>query len=84
MLAYQCCYIANFSQVIAPISDLIKIKHTEFKVTPQAQEAFEFIKETITSRTMLYHPNFDEELYASSDASHIGAGGWIYLSSFSV
>ena len=77
MLAYQCAYIANFSQVIAPISDLIK-KHAEFKMTPEAQQAFEDIKNTITDKTMLYHPNFNEELYASSDASHIGAGGWLY------
>ena len=77
MLAYQCAYIPNFSAVIAPISDLIR-KKAEFKVTPEAQEAFDLIKKTISAQTMLYHPNFNEELYASSDASHIGAGGWLY------
>ena len=77
MLAYQCSYIQNFSAVIAPLSDLIK-KGQDFRMTPEAQQAFDHIKETITHRTMLYHPNFSEELYAASDASFIGAGGWLY------
>ena len=57
MLAYQCSYIANFSTVIAPISDLIK-QHGEFKFTPEAQEAFEHIKTTITEKNYVITSRF--------------------------
>jgi hypothetical protein len=49
-----------------------------FKLTKEAFAAYDAIKKYIENTTMLYHINFEKPLYLSTDASNVGAGGFLY------
>ena len=79
MLAYLSSFIPHFSSTCAPLYSLLKDQKTKpFTLTEEAMVAYEQIKNYISKATMLFHPNFDEPLYLSTDASNVGAGGFLY------
>jgi hypothetical protein len=40
-------------------------------------EAYEKIKECLSSETLLYHPDFEKDLYLSVDSSNVGIGSFL-------
>jgi hypothetical protein len=53
-------------------------KTKKFQLTEEAMQAFHEIKEVIKQQTMIYHMQFDKPLYIATDASQVGAGGFLY------
>lgn len=70
-------YIAGFADIAAPMTDLIK-KHARFVWTPEAQVAFEQLKERLTTAPVLSHPDFSRPFVIQCDASRNGVGGVLY------
>ena len=66
-------FIPNLSQICRPIHDLTK-KNTAFVWGPQKEEAFQHVKEVLTSDLIIkpFDPKLPSELY--TDASRIGIG----------
>ena len=60
----------------APLNDLLK-KDKTLDWTPQCQEAFEKLKETLTSELFLTHFNPELKIIVASDASQYGIGACI-------
>ena len=75
-LAYICSFIPNYSELTAPISELLKQK--TFQITNEATDAFHNIKNILSAQMILYHPRFDKDIILQSDASHNAIGGLIY------
>lgn len=70
-------YIANFSAIAAPITDLMRTA-SKFVWTPDAQAAFETLKERMTSAPFLTHPDFTKPFVIQCDASITGVGSVLY------
>lgn len=70
-------YIANFSSIASPITDLLKGKG-QFSWTPEAQAAFDELKGRLTSAPVLTHPDFSRPFTIQCDASITGVGGVLY------
>ncbi len=69
----------NFSTACSPLYALLRNQKTQpFKLTKEAMEAYEQIKNYISQTTLLYHVNLEEPLYLSTDASNVGAGAFLY------
>ena len=78
MLAYLASFIPHFSTVCAPLYALLKKNNVPFKLTKEALVAYDVLKEYIGKTTMLYHVDLERPLYLSTDASNVGAGGFLY------
>jgi hypothetical protein len=79
MLAFISSFIPNFSTACYPIYALLKNqKSQKFCLTKEAVEAYESIKNFLKKETMQYHPDFSKPMYLSTDASQVGAGGFLY------
>lgn len=70
-------YIANFSAIAAPITDLMKANQ-KFLWTPEAQSAFETLKNSLTSAPLLTHPDFTRPFIIQCDASITGVGSVLF------
>lgn len=70
-------YIARFASIAAPITDLLG-KHPRFIWTNEAQEAFDQLKQRLTSAPVLSHPDFSKPFFIQCDASNMGVGGVLY------
>lgn len=70
-------FIANFSAISAPITDLLG-NNKKLNWTPQAQSSFETLKEKLTSAPVLTHPDFSRPFYIQCDASITGVGAVLY------
>ena len=77
-LAYQCAFIPSYSQLTAPLSELLKGK--VFQMTREAEEAFHKINNLLARDLMLYHPRYDHDAILQSDASATAVGGVLYQS----
>ncbi|XP_031758562.1 uncharacterized protein LOC108647661 [Xenopus tropicalis] len=66
-------FIRNFSEVIRPITDLTKQK-VKFNWSPQAQRAFDKLKENFTSVPILAHPVPSQPFTLEVDASECAVG----------
>ena len=78
MLAYVSSFIPHFSSVCAPLYALLKSQNVPFRLTKEALAAYDALKEYIGRTTMLYHVNLSKPIYLSTDASNVGAGGFLY------
>lgn len=69
-------FIANYAAIASPITDLIG-KQT-FHWTTEAQNAFETLKDRLTSSPILSHPDFKRPFVIQCDASMTGVGSVLY------
>lgn len=75
MTNYYRRFIADFSGVTAPISDLLKGKPRKIQWTEKANEAFNHLKKLMISAPILTNPNFNEEFSLQTDASDLAVAG---------
>lgn len=73
-------FIPNFSEIAAPITDLTK-QGKKFKWTPEAQLAFQTLKDKLTSAPVLINPNYNRPFFIRCDASTQGIGSVLYQKS---
>lgn len=70
-------FIPNFSSLTAPLSNLIS-KGPKFKMTEEAIESFDKLKQLLNTAPVIVHPNFKEHFYLQCDASNYGIGAVLY------
>ena len=70
-LNFYCCFIESFSKVAHPLNVLIS-KKLPFEWTTERQQAFEQLKEKITTMPALHMPNDEDPFYIEIDRSGIG------------
>ena len=63
--------IEGYSLIMGPMTDLLK-KDTPFIWGPEQQQAFDTIKERLTTASVLAHPNFERPFLLYTDASKEG------------
>lgn len=73
MVGYYRCFCANFSAVVAPLTDLLKTS-SQFVWAPACQSAFERVKGLLSNAPVLAAPQWDKEFQLEVDASMVGAG----------
>lgn len=66
-------FIENFSSVVFPISETLSTKK-KFVWTPEAEIAFNKIKDLLTSAPILSNPDFEKKFFVQCDASDYGIG----------
>ena len=69
-------FIQDFAEIAASLHRLIA-KTTEFKWTPECDQAFRVLKEKLVSAPVLAFPCFGEEFVVDCDASDYGLGAVI-------
>ena len=67
-------FIKNFSDITAPISDLLKKDKKKFLWTPEADNALSRLKNALISPPILANPDFQEKFTIESDASDLAVG----------
>mgnify|MGYP002804382785 CR=1 FL=1 len=70
---YYRWFINHFSQVVAPISHLLR-KKVPFIWSVQAEDAFVYLKRAFSTAPVLAHPNPDEAFIVEADASEVALG----------
>ncbi|GKA08098.1 RNA-directed DNA polymerase, partial [Tanacetum coccineum] len=65
-------FIKNFSTIVSPMTEVTRFK--TFTWTPQAQKAFDEIKQQLFSTSVLALPCFQEVFEVECDASGVGIG----------
>ncbi|GKB49059.1 gag-pol polyprotein, partial [Tanacetum coccineum] len=65
-------FVKNFSTLVAPMTEITKLK--QFVWNPQAQAAFEELKNQLSSAPLLALPCFEEVFEVECDASGVGIG----------
>lgn len=70
-------YINNYASLASPLTDLLK-KTDRFKWNPEAQHAFDTLKDSLTTAPVLTHPNFAEPFLIQCDASMTGVGSVLF------
>lgn len=68
LAGYYRKFIKNFSYIARPLTQLLK-KDAEFRWTDQEQEAFQILKEKLTSAPLLQYPDFSKPFTLTTDAS---------------
>ena len=68
LAGYYRRFIEHFSQIAKPLTQLLK-KDQAFRWTAQEQEAFEILKEKLTTTPILQYPDFSKPLVLTTDAS---------------
>ena len=53
-------------------------KAKSFRFTPEAEIAFDHLKEALVSSPVLIHPDFARRFYVQCDASDVGVGAVIF------
>lgn len=67
-------FIANYSHIVAPISDLLKKGKSKFGWTEQADQALLQLKSALTSPPILANPNFSLPFAIETDSSDLAVG----------
>lgn len=67
-------FIANYSHIVAPISDLLKKGKSKFAWTEQADKALLKLKAALTSPPILANPNFSLPFAIETDSSDLAVG----------
>ncbi len=76
---FVCCaawyrsFIPNFSDIAAPIRQCC-LPTEKFKWTTQCEDAFNKLKQKLTSSKLLAYPDFNRPFHVYTDASDIGVG----------
>ncbi|PKU59077.1 putative mitochondrial protein [Dendrobium catenatum] len=65
-------FIANFSSIAAPLTELLK--PSTFSWTPTAQDSFDELKKKMTATPVLRLPDFNKLFQVECDASNLGIG----------
>ncbi|CAB4420776.1 unnamed protein product [Rhizophagus irregularis] len=73
LCSYYRKFIKNYSKIAKPITKLIK-KDEEFRWGQEQQNAFKILKEKLTQKPILAHPDFEKEFILLTDASAEGLG----------
>lgn len=73
MVGYYRNFCRNFSEVVAPLTDLLKASRT-FVWSSTSQNVFENVKTLLTSAPVLAAPQWDRPFKMHVDASKVGAG----------
>ncbi|MGL4388093.1 MAG: reverse transcriptase domain-containing protein, partial [Brevinema sp.] len=73
LAGYYRRFIKDFSKIVKPINKLL-IKGTEFKWDKEQQNAFEYLKEKLTTAPLLQYPNFNRQFTLTTDASNYAIG----------
>lgn len=73
LASYYRRFIRDFAAVACPLYELTK-KNASFRWTPPCQEAFEKLKNLLTSAPILGYPRDRGELILDTDASNVGIG----------
>lgn len=68
-------FIKGFSEISAPITELLKNKNRKFVWTDEAQEAFKRLKQALVTAPVLSTPDFSKPFFITCDASNLGMGG---------
>lgn len=77
LAAWYTRFISNYSDVSAPISSLTG-KGKTFHWSPEAQAAFEELKNRMSSTPVLTNPDFDRKFHIHCDASTAGVGAVLF------
>ena len=77
LVSYYRRFVANFSVIANPLFALTR-KGTPFDWSPKCQEAFQRLKDTLTSASVLAFPDFSREFLLETDAS-IHAWPWSHV-----
>jgi len=73
LIGYYRRFIPDFAKVAKPLNNLLK-KDIHFEWTQDQQNAFEKLKEIITTEPILQYPDFGKEFILTTDASKIALG----------
>jgi cytoskeleton-associated protein 5 len=75
MVNFYCCFLPNCTQVLHPLTDLLKGRVQEDEWTASAQGAFQNAKHLLATAVPLQHPTPHAELSLATDASDTHIGG---------
>ena len=70
-------FIQNFAEIAAPLSNTLQ-KGVKFYLSPEAVEAFELLKISLTTAPVLRHADFKRKFFIQCDASNQGLGAVIF------
>lgn len=73
LTSYYRRFVKNFSQIASPLYALTK-KNAKFNWTPACQEAFDTLKQKVTSPPVIAFPDFSEPFILQTDASEKAIG----------
>jgi hypothetical protein len=73
MIGYYRKFIPRFSKIASPLHALLK-KDAIFEWTPDQENAFQNLKEKLTTQPILQYPDFTKDLILTMDPSNQGLG----------
>ena len=73
LCTYYRKFVQNFAQIARPLTNLVR-KNEKFHWTPECQQAFEGLKEALTTAPVLAYPRPDGDLILDTDASQFAVG----------
>ena len=68
MTSYYRKFIKCYAKIEQPLNALLK-KDTKFKWTPECEESFNTLKQSLSSLPILAFPNFDRPFILATDSS---------------
>ncbi|CAM4520803.1 unnamed protein product [Lepidochelys olivacea] len=75
LAGYYRRFVPQYSQIVVPLTDLTKKKHPNaIQWTEECQKAFNKLKATLMSDSVLRAPDFDKPFLVTTDASERGVG----------
>ena len=74
LTGYYRQYIRGYANIPQPLTLLLK-KNPKFEWGVEQQNAFELLKEKLTSSPVLIFPDYKQEFILCTDASDVGLGG---------
>lgn len=72
LIGYYKWFVANYGKIARSLTELLKKEASQWH--PEAQEAFERLKNALIIAPALALPNFDEVFIVETDASRDGTG----------
>ena len=73
LAGYYRRFLRDYAEIARPLTELTK-NDTPFDWTPARIQAFEKLKESLTSETVLRYPNFKKPFILATDASAVALG----------